>query len=266
MHRLDTMHELKQRLIGALLAILAAVVPARPASAGPCSFESQGEGHVAAIIDGKSFRLTDGREIVLAGIAPPADAENGNRSAALAAILAGQDVILRGQDDAPDRYGRQSAFVFLTPGEILVQELLLSQGGALASADVAERDCAGLFAGAEAEARQGKKGLWAEPTAIKNAEIADDILTGIGRFVVVEGRVLSVRQAGATTYLNFGRNWTRGFTVTISRRALPAIEAAGIALKSLENRRVRVRGWVEARGGPRIEVLRPGQIEVLGGN
>jgi hypothetical protein len=42
--------------------------------------------------------------------------------------------------------------------------------------------------------------------------------------------------------------------------------AAGIALKSLENRRIRVRGWIEARGGPRIEALRVGQIELLGEN
>jgi hypothetical protein len=91
-------------------------------------------------------------------------------------------------------------------------------------------------------------------------------LAGIGRFMVVEGKVLSVRQAGATTYVNFGRNWTRDFAVTISRRVLPSFEAAGISLKSLENRRIRVRGWVEARGGPRIEVLRVGQIEMLGGN
>jgi hypothetical protein len=46
---------------------------------------------------------------------------------------------------------------------------------------------------------------------------------------------------------------------------MPAFEAAGMALK-FENRRIRVRGWVEARGGPRIEVLRVGQIELLGGN
>jgi hypothetical protein len=83
---------------------------------------------------------------------------------------------------------------------------------------------------------------------------------------VVDGKVLSVRQAGATTYLNFGRNWTRDFAVTISRRMMPAFEAAGLLPKSLENRRIRVRGFVEARGGPRIEALRVGQIEVLGGN
>ena len=76
--------------------------------------------------------------------------------------------------------------------------------------------------------------------------------------MVVEGKVLSVRQAGATTYLNFGRNWTRDFAATIPRRALPVFEAAGVVPKSLENRRIRVRGFVEARGGPRLEVLRVG--------
>jgi hypothetical protein len=45
-----------------------------------------------------------------------------------------------------------------------------------------------------------------------------------------------------------------------------SFEAGGITLKSLEGRRVRVRGWVEQRSGPRIELLRVGQIEVVGEN
>ena len=118
----------------------------------------------------------------------------------------------------------------------------------------------------EAEARAARSGTWGEASVIKNAESPGDILAGIGRFTVVEGRVLSVRQAGATTYLNFGRNWTQDFAVTISKRIVPAFEAAGLAPKSLENRRIRVRGWVEARRGPRIELLRVGQLELLGGN
>jgi hypothetical protein len=182
----------------------------------------------------------------------------------LRAIVAGHDVTLRGPDDAPDCYGRQVAFVFLAGSETPVQSELLRQGEALVSSDVVDKDCAAALIAAEAEARQARKGTWADPSAIKNAESPDDILTGIGRFTVVEGKVLSVRTAGATTYLNFGRNWTRDFAVTISRRMMPAIEAAGLNLKSLENKRIRVRGFVEARGGPRIEVLRVGQIEVLG--
>jgi endonuclease YncB( thermonuclease family) len=250
-----------------LFEILAVFAPAGPAHAAGCGFAPQGEGRVAEIIDGRSFRLGDGREIRMAGIeATPSDADAANRAGALTALLAGRDVTLRGVDDTPDRYGRQTAFVFLAPSDTLVQELLLAEGEALVNAEVVDKECADILMKAEAEARQAKKGTWNRSTAIKNAEIRDDILTRIGRFAVVEGRVLSVRQAGATTYLNFGRNWTRDFAVTISRRAIPAIEAAGIALKSLENRQIRVRGFVEARTGPRIELFRAGQIEVLGGN
>jgi endonuclease YncB( thermonuclease family) len=244
------------------------LVPAgvRPADAAGCNFEPQGEGRIAAVIDARSFRLQDGREVRLAGV-EPAVAENAkaNRTSALAAIIAGRDVTLRGEDDAPDRYGRQPAFVFLASSEALVQSLLLAQGEALVSSTVTDKDCAAILKAAETEARLAKRGTWADPAAIKNSESSGDILAGIGRFMVVEGKVLSVRQAGATTYLNFGRNWTRDFAVTISRRVVSAFEAAGIALKSLENRRVRVRGWVDTRGGPRIEVLRVGQIELLGG-
>jgi endonuclease YncB( thermonuclease family) len=229
-------------------------------------FEPQGEGHAAEIIDGRSFRLTDGREIRLAGIELVATDDKAGRTAALAAIIRDEDVSLRGTDDTPDRYGRQTAFVFLTGSEVSVQARLLALGAALASPDVAEKDCSGALMAAEAEARNAKKGTWASANVIKNAESADDILAGIGRFTLVEGRVLSVRQAGAMTYLNFGRNWTRGFAATISRRMMPAVESTGITLKSLENRRIRIRGWVEAHPGPRIELVRAGQIEVLSGN
>ena len=240
---------------------------ATPSRAGPCAFEPQGEGHVIEVTDARSFRLADGREIKLAGIEPVAsDATKADRAAALSGIIAGKDITLRGEDDAPDRYGRQSAFAFLASSETPVQSLLLQQGAALVSSDVIEKTCASALLAAEAEARREQKGARAGSSVIKNAESTDDILAGIGRFTLVEGKVLSVRQAGATTYLNFGRRWTRDFAVTISRRMLTAVEAAGMPVKSLENRRILVRGWVEARPGPRIEVVRAGQIEVLGGN
>jgi endonuclease YncB( thermonuclease family) len=233
------------------------------AVAAGCAFEVQGEGRVVAVIDARSFRLEDGREVRLAGVEP---VDKVKAAAALSALLIGQDVILRGKDDTPDRYGRQPAFVYLAGAESPVQGALLRQGEALVSAELTNKECASALFAAEAAARLGKNGIWSEPTAIKNAESPGDILAGVGRFTVVEGKVLSVRQAGATTYVNFGRNWTRDFAVTISRRIVAAFEAAGLAPKSFENRRIRVRGWVEARSGPRIEVLQVGQIEVLDGN
>lgn len=238
-----------------------AVLAGTAAHAAECAFDMQGEGRVAEILDARSFRLDDGREVRLVGIEP---APGANAKQALGALVAGREVTLRGKDDMPDRYGRQHAVVFLSDSDRSVQSLLLAEGQALVSTEITDKDCAaGLFS-AEDGARRARKGTWASPAVIKNAESPDDILTGIGRFTVVEGKVLSVRQAGAITYLNFGRNWTRDFAVTISRRVIPAFESAGLAPKSLERKRIRVRGWVEGRTFPRIEVVRVGQIEVLG--
>lgn len=243
------------------LIVALLLVAGHSASASPCQFEALGEGRVVGIVDARSVRLDDGREVRLSGIEPTASTRQ-----ALASLLVGRDVTLRSTDDTPDRYGRQGALVFIGESDSSVQAVLLAQGDALVSAEIADKACATALTSSEAEARRQKKGSWADPSAIKNAESPDDILAGIGRFMVVEGKVLSVRQAGAMTYLNFGRNWTRGFAATISKRNLPAFESAGINLKSLENKRIIVRGWVEGTTGPRIDVLRVGQVELLGAN
>jgi endonuclease YncB( thermonuclease family) len=246
----------------AVLACAPAGSAANAAGAAPCSFEAQGEGRVAAVIDARSFRLADGREVRLAGI-EPVSTEAAKHVAALTSIVAGRDVTLRADDDAPDRYGRQTAFVFVAGEPNSVQATLLSQGEAFAAADISDKTCAAALLAAESAGRAAKMGIWASASATKNAESTGDILAGNGRFMLVEGRVLSVRQAGATTYLNFGRNWTRDFAVTISRRMLPSLEAAGMAPKSLENRWIRVRGFIETRTGPRIELHQAGQLELL---
>jgi endonuclease YncB( thermonuclease family) len=253
-----------QFLVAILLcAIVVAAAIASPAIAAGCSYEPQGEGRVSVVIDARTFRMEDGREVRLAGIETGGKADG---ASALSALVAGRDVTLRGENDTPDRYGRQPAFVFSDSADTSVQSLLLARGEALVSGTVTDKACAAELIAGEALARQAKRGVWAQSTVIKNAESPGDILARIGQFAVVEGKVLSVRQAGATFYVNFGRRWTRDFAVTISRRVMPAFEAAGIAVKSLENKRIRVRGFIEARGGPRIEALGVGQIELAGEN
>lgn len=244
------------------LATLIIVASSQTADA-TCALAAQGDGHVGAILDARTFRLSDGRDIRLAGIEPAFGQDNA--SAPLAALIADRDVSLQGADDAPDRYGRQSAFVFPASADTPVQIALLKRGQAVYSGLVTDKSCAADLIRAEADARNSRLGVWAEPTAIKNAEKPEDILSSVGQFVVVEGKVLSVRQTGTTFYVNFGRRWTEGFAVTISRRMIAPLETAGLAPKSLENRRLRVRGWVERRGGgPRIELFQAGQIELAG--
>jgi DNA/RNA endonuclease YhcR with UshA esterase domain len=89
------------------------------------------------------------------------------------------------------------------------------------------------------------------------------VLAERGRFTIVEGRVVSVRDSGGTIYVNFGRRWSEDFTVTIAKRNARTFTAAGLEPKTLEGRRVRIRGWIEQRGGPWIEATRPEQIELV---
>jgi len=132
------------------LVLVAALNSARAAE---CAFEVQGEGRVTAVIDARSFRLEDGREVRLSGLE---SADKAKGTAALSALVIGRDVTLRGEDDAPDRYGRQPAFAFLAGSEHSVQSELLRQGQALVSADVTNKDCASSLLAAEAEARREK--------------------------------------------------------------------------------------------------------------
>ena len=122
-------------------AALLLMASGEQAFAADCALEPQGEGRVAAVIDARSFRLEDGREVRLAGIAHAGTDGAGGR-AVLSAIAGGREVTLHGEHDTPDRYGRQDAFVFVTGSEHSVQSELLRRGGALFSADIAEKKCA----------------------------------------------------------------------------------------------------------------------------
>lgn len=224
-----------------------------------CAPEPQGDGRVAAVIDARTLRLDDGREIRLAAIET-----SGVDATTLGRLALGRTVSLHGDGDAPDRYGRQIAWVFIDGTARSVQTELVADGAAVASGGVLDAACRSELLTAEAQARRDQRGVWRSRAVIKNAESPGDNWTDIGQFTVVTGRVQSVRQVGAVTYLNFGRRWTRDFAVTIAKPALASFEAAGMLPKSLENQRIRVRGFVERRGGPRIEAGRPEQIEIVG--
>jgi endonuclease YncB( thermonuclease family) len=255
------------------LSVTSAHAQGGPSSA--CLFELAGTGKVRAIADGRSFALADGREVRLAGIEvplPPRSDESDARAAAglaaraaLASMLGDAEVELRPSAAAPDRYGRMLAFVHFTRDGALRSAAhdMLAQGFARVSAHVGDRACATELWGQERAARHAKLGLWSEPYyAILGADSAAEFVAERGHFALAEGKIWSVRESGGTIYLNFGQRWTQALTVTISKRHERSFVAAGIVPKMLENRRVRVRGWVEERNGPRIEADHPEQIEL----
>src|SRR4029077_4729760 len=109
-----------------------------------------------------------------------------------------------------------------------------------------------------------KLGLWGDPRYLpKPAENLAQLAAERGRFTLVEGKVVSVRESGGTIYVNFGRRWSEDFTVTILKRNERQFIEAGLRPSGLSGRRVMVRGWIEERGGPGIEAAGPEQIEII---
>jgi endonuclease YncB( thermonuclease family) len=259
-----------------------AMAQERPQVPSVCRGDTIASGSAGRIIDGRTFALADGREVRLAAIEVPplpvSPLESGPapggieaRDALATLLLDGQapgmQVTLK-QADAQkiDRYGRLIAYVFTVRDdtERLVQADLVAGGHARVAARVGNRDCATELLRRETGARAAKLGLWASSYYdLLSADRPTDVLAERGHFAVVEGKVLSVRESGATIYVNFGRRWTEDFTVTILKRSERNFTVAGLEPKQLAGRYVRVRGWIEERGGPWIEAARPEQIEFV---
>jgi endonuclease YncB( thermonuclease family) len=272
-------------------------------SAIVCGGETVVNATVSHIIDGRTFVLNDGREVRLAAIEVPplpspgqsarapdksgqmaaserdAAAEHEGKAAkdALDALIGGDQVVLRQADislpNNLDRYGRVVAYAYAQRDgeELFAQGALLESGFARVADRIGNKGCAAELLAGENTARTAKLGLWGDPYYdVLNADAPVDVLAQRGRFALVEGQVVSVRESGATIYMNFGRQWSESFAVTISKRNERNFTAAGLDLKSLAGRRVRVRGFVEARGAdgnvPWMEAARPEQIEVADQN
>jgi endonuclease YncB( thermonuclease family) len=260
----------------ALVSVAALTAPdARAQSPRLCDGRGAGSAEVARVIDGRSFILADGREVRLAAVESllpvPGDEDEARVAAALAAksaldiLLAHREVDLSVTGSGSDRYGRLTAWVFINPssGGILVQRELVAAGHALVS-PVPASPCRAYLQAAEREARSRRLGLWGEPySVVKNTDDPADVLADQGRFVVAEGKVRSVRESAGIIYINFGQHRSDQFIATLLKRNEGPFAGAGVAPKALAGRMIEVRGWIEERGGPAVEVTRPEQIEII---
>src|SRR5262249_2239465 len=161
------------------------------------------------VIDGRSFLLADGREVRLAAIETPlavaGDEDEGRVQGALTAKTALEALVLHrgvnvlGLGLGSARYGRLVGFVFVreAAGDALVQHELVATGHALVSPAAAAASCRSHLRNAERDARNGGLGLWGGPYyAVKAAADPADVLAEQGRFALVQGKVMSVRESG----------------------------------------------------------------------
>lgn len=269
-------HRLRRTTIASVTAAI--LVGLEPASALACEGLRMVQGGlVTQVADGDTVVLDSGQVVRLIGTQAPklplgrdgfvAWPLASEAKAELERLALNKQVRLGYGGEEIDRYDRALAHLFVEDGEgapVWAQLHMVQQGLARVYSFPDNRQCLDqLFAG-EAQARVERLGIWADPYySVRAADRPSQLLERAGNYELVEGRVLLADRSGSRIYLNFGRFWKEDFTVVIEAPALRLFSQDGLDPLTLDGALVRVRGWVDDRDGPRIEVTHPEQIEVL---
>lgn len=214
---------------------------------------------------GGEILLGSGTRIRLADLrlAEPERGETGRRLRSWLDTLGGLAVTVR-RAGPPDRWNRVPAALDLAEGRgatLDIAEFLVAEGWAAVDAGERDRLCRPALLAAEAQARARRIGLWG-PAGFPVAAGDPEALKALdGRFAVVEGRIRSVGERRDRTYLNFGRDFSRDFAATVPRRLWAAMKRDGISPEALRGRLVRVRGVVEIRRAPTLEITAAEMLE-----
>ena len=227
---------------------------------------------VARVLDGETLSLDDGTEVRLIGALSPRPLEAAadvsfwsperEAIAELTRVVLGRSVELAFAERRTDRYGRllAHAFVRFDTERIWVQAHMLRAGHARTYSVPDSAACMDELMAHERFAREARKGLWDHAAyQIRSAERTRELLRWRSSFQIVEGRVLRVASVRGQVFLNFGEDWREDFTASVRRR----LQSSNLDFNALEGRRVRVRGWIERRAGPAIDIHHHSQIEII---
>jgi endonuclease YncB( thermonuclease family) len=244
----------------------------------PCTLDPGPIRTVARIIDAETLVLDDGSVLRLIGALAPRARDAGaaagawppeaDATKALSDLVLGKRVKLAFGGRRSDRYGRALAQVFLQDGgDEWVQGTLLAGGHARAYGLPESFACSRELLAHEAEARQRRIGLWSNGVyRPMPADRPGTLMQLRGRYERVIGRVASVGHTKSTTYLNFGADWKTDFTARVGKAVLAANPEFSRLIDALSAKTVVVRGWIERRNGPMIDIADPSQLEVMNGD
>ncbi len=261
----------------------AAAIAQEKAGAPPsCTLEAGPTHSVMRVIDAETVLLDDHQEVRLVGALAPRSPDlspsaqpwlpEEEATAALRALVLGRSVSLATSGRATDRYGRKLAHLFVErDGERMwVQGALLTSGHARVYGVPGSYACMRELLAHERVARDAGTGLWGNAAyAVRSAPQARELMRRRNSYEIVAGPVAKVAVTKARTYINFGADWRNDFTAGIEARVLRANPDWAKTLAALEGKRVEVRGWIQYRNGPYIDIEDPSQIapaeEVLPG-
>lgn len=226
---------------------------------------------VAEVIDPLRLRLQNGTIIQLSGIDIPDLTPYDSGEIGMAALAFLKTDLLHKQvrvyqrkgakEGRTNRMGYDLAHLEEKIGEQWIQGTLIVNGLARVRPSASDTDMAPQMMALELEARNGKRGLWAdERYAVLTPETAE---RGMNGWAIVEGTVHASAMARNTIYLNFGLDWHTDFTVGITPEVRREMTKIGLNPLQFAGKKVRVRGWVEKYNGPYIEAQNPVWIEIL---
>ena len=251
-------------------------VGASSARADACPTDGAETVVIASVAARLELKLADGRRLRLAGLeaaaatpeAPDRDAED---ATAFAALIAHRALAVTILSPKPDRWGRLVAFASVADAPAGgVAAMALDAGLARYQPEAAATACRAALLAAEDRARRGRLGLWADP--FYSVLAADDraaFAERAGTDVVVEARLRAVEPGPFRTRLRLegqgtAPSATHGLLeATIVPRAMKTFEAQGVDVHSLIGRTLRLRGLLDRRFGPRLELAGPDEIEIL---
>lgn len=262
----------------ALLAAAAAAGTGKSQSSQDCVLPPGTTRTVVSVVDPETIVVDDGGEIKLAGLLAPRALDAGGvvsewlperaATAALSELVIGRTISVYADTQRRDRYGRQQAHVFVEQGgrQLWVQGRMLELGHARAHGIGDGFLCAAALRDHERLASTQNLGLWSNAAYRERAAYRTrELLKLRSTFQIVVGRVRKVAETKSAIHLNFGADWHADFTAGF-RTGRPALSAPEFVerIKALEGRLVRVRGWIERRNGPYIEITHPLNIEPVG--
>lgn len=256
----------------ALLVTVAAVAP--PSADAGCPTGGDATVGPATVEPRLELRLRDGRRLRLVGLDPagptpgaPDAGETGQ--AALTVALAARGLSARILSDKPDRWGRLPAMVFV-PGEATaggVAAAALARGLGRYLPEPAAHPCRETLLRAEAEARRAGLGLWHDPYyGVLAVDDRDAFAERAATTVVAEGRLRRVDSGPFRTKLRFaapGAERQDLLVAVVSPKVVKRFVEDGVRFEALIGRKLRMRGLLDLRFGPQIEIAGPDALEIL---
>jgi micrococcal nuclease len=227
---------------------------------------------VTRVLDGDTLQLDDGSELRLIGALAPHAHDVGAEAGAwplaeearqtLSHLVLGRSLALAFGGKRNDRYGRWLAHAIVEPEgrKEWVQGYMLARGMARAYLPPDNPACLSDLLDLERPAREGRLGLWTSAAyQVRSAESAQALLAYRHTFQLVQGRIAAISKARGAIYLNFTED-RRGFAAVLKR---PGSTLPDVAVDGTVGRTALVRGWIDRRSGPIVEIEKAGQIEFI---